>query len=69
MDEKINYMLKQRDKMGCAIIEYMKEDNFIKDLEPKAITLINKLSELLAYDDDILNVMATKINMNSQEGK
>lgn len=64
MNEKINDMLKERDRLGDEIIVYMRENDFIKDLDLKTVELIDRMSELLAYDDEILEAMSEQINMN-----
>ena len=63
MNEKINDMLKERSRLGDEIIVYMRENDFIKDLDLKTMELVNRMSELLAYDDEILEVMAEQINV------
>lgn len=64
MNEKINDMLKERDRLGDEIIVFMRENDFIKDLDLKTMELVDRMSELLAYDDEILEAMAEQINMN-----
>lgn len=64
MNEKINDMLKERDRLGDEIIVYMRENDFIKDLDLETMELVDRMSELLAYDDEILEAMAEQINMN-----
>lgn len=64
MGEKINGMLKERDRLGNEIIIYMKENDVIENLDTKTKVLIDKMSSLLAYDDKVLEAMEERINMN-----